>query len=173
MPPAFGISRLPLDVKMAVFPMVLITRGEPLPLPSAPFTHRSRTPRSLRAAAHFQVSKPRIGQNRFTRRALPRESKSGHYGVHSDTPGGRESRRNAEVWFSTRGPSAHPALPRAIGSTDPSPGLLLLRRLEAYHRQFADRVELFRHWHMLVFASDARSLVTGDRVGNPLGHIAG
>ena len=55
----------------------------------------------------------------------------------------------------------------------PYPGLLLLRRLEGYHRQFADRVELFRHWHMLVFAPNARSLVTGDRVGNPLGHIAG
>jgi len=54
-----------------------------------------------------------------------------------------------------------------------SPGLLRLRRLEAYHRQFADRVELFRHWHMLVFAPDARRLVTGDRVGNPLGNIAG
>ena len=51
--------------------------------------------------------------------------------------------------------------------------LLLLHRLEAYHRQFADRVELFRHWHMLVFTSDARSFVTDDRGGNPLGDIAG
>src|SRR5580700_9445904 len=105
--------------------------------------------------------------------APSRESKTVQYGVHFDPPRGRESRRNAGVRFLTRGPSAHPALPRAIGSTDPLPGLLLLRRLEGYHRQFADRVELFRHRHMLVFASDARSLVTGDRVGNPLGDIAG
>ena len=45
--------------------------------------------------------------------------------------------------------------------------------LKGYHRQLADRVELFRHWHMLVFSPDARSLVTADRVGNPLGDIAG
>jgi hypothetical protein len=55
----------------------------------------------------------------------------------------------------------------------PSPGRLLLRRLEGYQRQFADRVELFRHFHMLIFPPDARRLMTGDRVGNPLGNIAG
>jgi len=56
---------------------------------------------------------------------------------------------------------------------DPSPDLLLLRRLEGYYRQLADRVELFPHCHMLVFAPDARSLVTGYRLGNSLGDIAG
>jgi hypothetical protein len=54
-----------------------------------------------------------------------------------------------------------------------SSGLLRLRPLEGYHRQLADRVELFPHFHMLVFASDARRCMTGDRVGNPLGDIAG
>jgi hypothetical protein len=43
-------------------------------------------------------------------------------------------------------------------------------RVEGYHRQLADGVKLFRHRHMLIFASDARRLVTGDRVGNPLGN---
>jgi hypothetical protein len=61
----------------------------------------------------------------------------------------------------------------ALRTGDPSPGLFLLHRVERYHRQLVDRVELFRHWHMLVFAPDTRSFVTGDCVGNPLGYIAG
>ena len=30
-----------------------------------------------------------------------------HYGVHFDAPEGQESRRNARVWFGSRGPLAH------------------------------------------------------------------
>jgi hypothetical protein len=44
--------------------------------------------------------------------------------------------------------------------------------VEGYYGQFADRLELLRHFHMLVFAPDARCLMAGDRVGNPLGNIA-
>jgi hypothetical protein len=33
-------------------------------------------------------------------------------------------------------------------------------------------LKLLRHLHMLVFAPDARCLMAGDRVGNPLGNIA-
>ena len=36
----------------------------------------------------------------------------------------------------------------------------------------ADSLELLSHFHMLVFAPDARCLMAGDRVGNPLGNIA-
>jgi hypothetical protein len=42
---------------------------------------------------------------------------------------------------------------------------------EMYYRQFAERVELSRHFHMLVFAPDARCLMAGDRVGDPLRNI--
>jgi hypothetical protein len=44
---------------------------------------------------------------------------------------------------------------------------------EGNQRQFADRLEFLRHFHMLVFSPDTRSLVAGDRIGNSLGNIAG
>ena len=55
---------------------------------------------------------------------------------------------------------------------NPSPGLLLLSRLEGYYGQFADSLELLCHFHMLVFAPDPRCFVAGDRIRNPLGNIA-
>jgi hypothetical protein len=45
--------------------------------------------------------------------------------------------------------------------------------VKSYYWQVVDRVKFFPHFDMLVFAPDTRSLVTGDRVGNPLGDIAG
>ena len=53
-----------------------------------------------------------------------------------------------------------------------SPGQRLCR-CQGYYGQFADSLELLRHFHMLVFAPNARCLMAGDRVGNPLGNIAG
>jgi hypothetical protein len=48
-----------------------------------------------------------------------------------------------------------------------------LSRRQGYHWQLADRLKLFCHRDVFVFSADARCLVAGDRIRNPLGYNRG
>jgi hypothetical protein len=84
-----------------------------------------------------------------------------HYGVHFHAPRVVRAAEKLRSGFALVG-----LQPIGYGS----PGQRLCR-CQGYYRQLADRLKLFCHLDMLVFAPDARCLMAGDRVGNPLRYI--
>jgi hypothetical protein len=72
--------------------------GSP-PEPGLPTAYFPEHVTSNLEMAGFFVVDTVVHHNRNQSIRIAPESKSDHYGVHLDTPKGRESRRNAKVWF--------------------------------------------------------------------------